>query len=128
MSQSFLDRSQTVGHRFDEKLLVVTLSDKMAKKIKAAAGTSSALERDRILRRWSDGVDEEARMGIEKHPYALSGRDWPIVTSKPLTAAELTPTLVVTLSDERWPPRHQQVPTAAGVLQHATESRAIFIT
>jgi hypothetical protein len=35
MSQSFLDRAQTVGYRFDEKLLVVTLTEKMANKMKA---------------------------------------------------------------------------------------------
>jgi len=35
MSQTFLDPHQTVGYDFEKKLLIVTLSDKMAQKMKA---------------------------------------------------------------------------------------------
>lgn len=35
MSQTFLDVSQTVGYDFNRKLLIVTVSDKMAAKMKA---------------------------------------------------------------------------------------------
>lgn len=35
MSQSFLDQMQAVGYLFEDKKLIVTLSDKMAQKMKA---------------------------------------------------------------------------------------------
>jgi len=35
MSQTFLDVAQTVGYDFSKKMLIVTLSDKMAQKMKA---------------------------------------------------------------------------------------------
>jgi hypothetical protein len=35
MSQTFLDRAQAVGYDFEKKMLIVTLSDKMAQKMEA---------------------------------------------------------------------------------------------
>jgi hypothetical protein len=35
MSRNFLDHGQSVGYDFDKKMLIITLSEKMAKKMKA---------------------------------------------------------------------------------------------
>jgi hypothetical protein len=35
MSQTFLDIAQTVGYDFEKKTLIITLSDKMAQKMKS---------------------------------------------------------------------------------------------